>query len=137
MPFWKCYYHLIWATKNRAAWITPKVEKIFFDAIQEKAQSLESPILAINTVADHIHIAANIPPKLAIAEWVKQMKGIATREINSQLPDLATAFGWQGSYGVVTFGSKNLDFVVAYIQCQKEHHSKDTLVQYLEQIDET
>lgn len=137
MPFWRCYYHLIWATKNRAAWITPKVEATLLDVWSDKSQVLESPILAMNTVANHVHIAATIPPKIAIAEWVKQMKGVATRDINAAFPNLETAFSWQGSYGVVTFGSKNLDFVVAYIQRQKEHHSKNTLVHYLEQIDET
>lgn len=136
IPFWRCYYHVIWATKNRAAWITPRIEHAIFDSIQQKAYVLESPILAINTVADHLHVAVCIPPKIAIAEWVKQMKGASTRNVNEQFPDLDNAFGWQASYGVLTFGAKNLDFVMNYITQQKEHHAKNALESYLEQIDE-
>jgi putative transposase len=88
MPFWRCYYHVIWATKKRAEWITPQVEIVILETMREKAVELESTLLAVNTVADHIHIAACIPPKLAIAEWVKRMKGTSTRNVNDQLPDL-------------------------------------------------
>jgi putative transposase len=90
----------------------------------------------VNTVADHIHIAACIPPKLSIAEWVKSLKGASTRAVNDQLPDLEIAFGWQQSYGVLTFGAKNSKFVIEYIEHQKEHHAKGTLEAYLEQIDD-
>jgi putative transposase len=136
MPFWRCYYHLIWATKNRAAWISPQVESAIIAAVREKANTLESPILAANTVADHMHIAVSVPPKLAIAEWVRQIKGAASRSVNEQFPALETAFGWQGSYGVLTFGAKHLEFVVSYVERQKEHHANNTLERYLEQIDD-
>lgn len=136
MRFWRCYYHVIWATKNRAAWITPRIERVIIDTIQQKALALASPILAINTVSDHLHIATCIPPKVAIAEWVKQMKGTSTRTVNEQFPDLESAFSWQTSYGVLTFGVKNLDFVESYITRQKEHHANSTLEMYLEQIED-
>jgi REP element-mobilizing transposase RayT len=136
MPFWRCYYHVIWATKNRAGLITPKVEAVVFAAIRQKADELQSPILAINGVQDHIHIAVSIPPKLSAAEWVKRMKGASTWDVNAQLPDLETAFGWQHSYGVLTFGAKNAQYVVDYVERQKEHHANQTLQSYLEQIDD-
>ncbi len=136
MPFWRCYYHIIWATKKRAAWITPSVEQVIVKIIREKATDLESTILALNMVEDHLHVAVCFPPKLANAEWVKHMKGASTREVNNQLPNLETAFGWQQSYGVLTFGAKNSKFVVDYVERQKEHHAKGTLETYLEQIDD-
>ncbi len=136
MPFWRCYYHVIWATKNRAPLITAQIEQIIYNTLRDKARELESPILSVNSVPDHIHVAASIPPKLAVAQWVKQMKGVSTREVNALFPDLETTFGWQQSYGVLTFGAKNLDFVVAYIERQKEHHATNTLTAYLERIDD-
>ncbi len=135
MPFWRCYYHVIWATKHRAPLISPPIEPIIYRTIQEKAHELDSQLLAINSVEDHIHVAACIPPRRSIAEWVKQVKGASTRVVNTQFPDLETTFGWQQSYGVLTFGSKNLDYVVDYVEHQKEHHAKQTLKPYLERID--
>ena len=39
---------------------------------------------------------------------------------------------WQTGYGVVSFGTKDLEWVVTYIRKQKEHHQKGTAVERLE-----
>lgn len=61
------------------------------------------------------------------------MKGVSSHEVNVMFPHLPSHFHWQSSYGVLTFGAKNLDFVVAYIQNQKTHHAQNQLERYLEQ----
>jgi hypothetical protein len=38
---------------------------------------------------------------------------------------------WQTGYGVVSFGTKDLDWVVKYIRNQKKHHKKGTAVDRL------
>ena len=69
MPFWRCYYHLVWTTKNREPLITPKIEPILFTIISTKCTELDCHLLAVNAVPDHIHAAVNMPPKLSIARW--------------------------------------------------------------------
>jgi len=39
---------------------------------------------------------------------------------------------WQTGYGAVSFGTKDMDWVVNYIRNQKEHHMKVTTVEKLE-----
>jgi len=41
---------------------------------------------------------------------------------------------WQTGYGVVSFGTKDLEWVVNYIRNQKEHHEKRATVERLEKI---
>jgi len=41
---------------------------------------------------------------------------------------------WPTGYGVVSFGTKDLEWVVNYIRNQKEHHKKGTTVKRLENI---
>lgn len=41
---------------------------------------------------------------------------------------------WQTGYGVVSFGTKDLEWVVRYIRNQKDHHKKGTIVELLEKI---
>ena len=41
---------------------------------------------------------------------------------------------WQTGYGVVSFGTRDLEWVVRYIRNQKEHHRKGTTVERLEKI---
>lgn len=136
MPFWKCYYHIIWATKNRQPIITPVIEPILFEAIRQKSDELLCPLLAINGIADHIHIAVSIRPSLSVADWVGQVKGTSSHAINTAFGELETKFRWQEDYGVVTFGAKNLPLVVQYIEHQKEHHQTGNLQPYLETTEE-
>jgi putative transposase len=42
---------------------------------------------------------------------------------------------WQTGYGVVSFGTKDLKWVIEYVRNQKEHHAKGTTVDRLEKID--
>lgn len=49
-------------------------------------------------VEDHIHLVASIPPKLAIADFVKQIKGSSADHLNhSPLSAASLAFGWQAT----------------------------------------
>ena len=135
MPFWKCYYHVVWATYQRTPLITPALEKVILEAVERKSNALECSVLAANTLPDHIHVAVNIPPKVAVADWVRNVKGLAAHEVNIMNPHLPQAFRWQGGYGVLTFGAKNLPLVMNYVQRQKEHHASETLQDYLEQLE--
>ena len=83
---------------------------------------------------DHIHVAVKMPPTIAIANWVKNIKGVSSRELNTILPAYAGRFRWQRGYGVLTFGAKNMDLVVNYIAHQKQHHANDDLYAYLEHV---
>jgi putative transposase len=135
MPFWVCYYHAVWSTKNRAAVITPEMEAIIINAVQRKSAKMECIIQTINTAHDHIHVAVSIPPKVAVSDWIAQVKGLSSHEVNANFPDLERHFSWQGGYGVLTFGAKQLHFITEYIRRQKEHHAAGTIVDYLEKMD--
>jgi putative transposase len=136
MAFWRCYYPVIWATKHREPIITPEIERHILTAIETKSIALECPILAVNGTADHIHVAVCIPPKVAAAEWVRNVKGASAREVNTMFTNLDAHFRWQDSYGILTFGAKHLETVTNYIARQKEHHAANTTIAYLEQIDD-
>jgi REP element-mobilizing transposase RayT len=93
--------------------------------------SFEKPIINIGGVEDHIHLIVSIPPKIAIAEFVKKIKGSSSRLLNNIKND-ALQFSWQEGYGVFSLGSKQLDRAIAYVQHQKEHHAKNTAIAALE-----
>jgi len=116
--------------------ITPALETLIFNAIQRKSNELNSPVLAINGTADHIHVAVSISAAIAAAQWVQWVKGVSAHDVNEQYPDLETRFQWQNSYGILTFGAKNLDDVVDYIKRQKEHHRENTIKPYMERTDD-
>jgi putative transposase len=127
MTFWRCFYHLAWTTLHREPLITPKMETLIFEVVHAKSAEMKYEIFAVNAVADHMHIAVAIPPSVAVAQLARAIKGASSHEINDLFPDAATIFRWQKGYGVLTFGLKHLDFVIAYIEKQKEHHANNQL----------
>lgn len=136
MPFVKCFYHVTWATKHRQPLITRPIESVLISTIRQKSLEMRCPILELNTVEDHVHVAVAIVPNVAASDWIRHVKGLSAYAINAQFTDLVETFKWQEGYGLVTFGEKNLSFVQNYIARQKEHHTKNTTVLKLEQTDE-
>lgn len=131
MPYAKLYYHFIWATKERLPLIEPAFEPDLYRAIAAKVQKMDGFAHAIGGIEDHIHLAVSIPPKLAPAFFIGEVKGNASHFINRVIKaDLA--FYWQDEYGVLTFGEKNLAAVVRYIHNQKKHHADGTIVPAME-----
>jgi putative transposase len=127
---------VIWGTEKREPLITAVVEPIVFEVIRRKSAAFHSPILAINGIEDHIHVAVSIAPSVSVAEWIRSVKGLSAYEVNNQFPDAASRFRWQKSYGVLSYGEKNLPLVIRYIENQKQHHADQTLQPYLERVDE-
>jgi len=74
-----------------------------------------------------------IPPTLLISEWIGKIKGASSHYVNHELLN-RKVLDWQTGYGVVSFGTKDLESVVNYIRNQKEHHRKGTAVEHLEKI---
>jgi len=131
MPFAKLYYHFIWSTKERLPLIDPAFEPDLYRAIAAKVQKFDGFVHAIGGMQDHVHLAVSVPPKLAPASFIGEVKGNASHFIN-HVTRPGVAFYWQDEYGVLTFGEKNLPAVVRYIQNQKKHHSESTLIAAME-----
>lgn len=81
----------------------------------------------IGGIQDHIHLAASFYPPFEIDRWIGEMKGASSHEFDKSLQ-------WQKGYGVVSFGTKDLDWVVAYVLNQKERHKTGRLSKRLERI---
>ncbi len=134
MALWRLYYHLVWGTKNRQPLIDSKREARLYPYIVSKADSLNCIIHAINGTDTHVHVVASIPPKIAIAEFVKLIKGSSSHHLNQNFPD-QPKFIWQEGYGVFSLGGKQLDKAIAYVENQKIHHQHNTTISMLERID--
>jgi len=134
MPYWQLFYHLVWATKDRAPLITNDVEQQVHHLLRQKAIDLEAVVFALNGMPDHIHMVTAIPPKIAVAHFIGQIKAVAATKFNRSAgaePHLV----WQGEYGVFSFDVKRLPNYVNYVERQKEHHRTNTTIAILERFD--
>lgn len=135
MPYWNLHYHFVWGTKNRLPFIEASIEADVYRAIAAKAQDMGGFVHAIGGIEDHVHLAASIPPKLAPAKFIGDVKGNCSHFVNHVIKP-GFEFYWQDEYGVLSFGEKNLPSVVRYIHNQKQHHADGTLVAVMERMDE-
>ena len=136
MAFWRHYYHLVWATKDRLPLIILSIEQDLYGYIIGKATSGKCITLAIGGIENHLHLVVSIPPKIAIADFVGKIKGSSSHHLNHETAHLQTEFGWQRGYGSFTLGQKQLEKAINYVHNQKQHHRDGTLISLLERDDE-
>ena len=135
MPYWQLFYHMVWATKNRLPLMTPEMEVEIHGYLRATAQDLEAVVFAVNGMADHVHMVVAIPPKVAVAQFIGQVKAVASTKHN-QARAAEMPWAWQSEYGVFSFDGKRLPNYIAYVGRQKEHHAKGTTIPILERTRE-
>ncbi|MBI2980866.1 MAG: IS200/IS605 family transposase [Deltaproteobacteria bacterium] len=123
----RLYFHLIWTTKNRELLISTDVEKALYPFLLQKTRELGAQLLALNGTDDHLHFLVKLPPKMAPAKFVKDIKGSSSHFL-SQKSGLNVVFKWQAGYGIFSVGTKEIPFIRAYIQKQKEHHKSGKVI---------
>jgi putative transposase len=134
MALWRLYYHFVWATKEREPLINSDREAELYGYIIGKADALSCIVHAIGGIEDHIHLVVSIPPTLAIADFVKTIKGSSAHHLNHTFSASSNKFGWQEGYGVFSLGSKQLEQAVNYVENQKTHHLNGTAIASLEEV---
>ena len=131
MPFWRLYYHIVWATKGREPWLCGEVERMVHGAIVGKANEMRLKVYATGNADDHIHVLVSIPPALSVAKVVGLLKGASSHYVNAS-GKIPWRFAWQEGYGVVTVGERLLSTAVAYVRSQRQHHAEHTVYEYYE-----
>jgi len=131
MPFWRLFYHMTWGTKGRAPLIEATFEESLHNVIAGKAADLGVLVHAVGGIEDHVHLVASVPPRIALSDFIGQVKGNSSHFVNHEL-GLFHEFGWQAEYGVVSFGGRQLDTVVKYVKNQRQHHAAGTIMTFLE-----
>ena len=129
------HLHVTWHTKRNDAVIDGDIERQLHQYLRGRiAEAQEVSLHAIGGVADHVHLAVSVPPTLHVSEWIGQLKGASARYINHRIAN-RKLLEWQAGYGVVSFGTKDLPWVVDYIRRQKEHHARGATHERLERIE--
>lgn len=119
------------AHENNLPLIKAEIESKLHEFLRKKI--LEMPEVffhAIGGIENHIHIAVSVPPNIQPSEWIGQLKGASAFFINKDSPH--KLLEWQNGYGIVSFGTKDLKWVVNYVLNQKEHHKTGKIFKRLE-----
>jgi putative transposase len=115
------FYHVVFSTKNRAAFIHPEIEERVWAYVGGIAGHHKMTALQIGGIEDHLHALVMAPPTLAPFQIAKFLKGESSKWVHETFADLQN-FGWQDGYGAFTVSKSKLPDVVSYIQKQRVHH---------------
>ncbi len=112
--------------------ILPAIETLLYDYIHQKCRQKKAFIYALGGMPDHVHLVCSIPTSIAVADFVKLIKGGSSYYIGHHARN--DALRWQRGYGYLTFAKHDLASVVSYVKGQKKHHSEGKLWPKLEQL---
>lgn len=127
--------HLTWHTKLSRPLLNPVVEATTFASLREKAASLGDVYLhEIGGTETHVHLALSLEPTVLISDLVGALKGYSSHEVNRRIGIGRNVLEWQTGYGIVSFGTRDLPWVVEYVKNQKEHHAAGKVFERLERM---
>ncbi len=119
----QCYFHLVFAVKNRQALIEKKWKDELEKYITGIIQNHRHKLLAIGTMPDHIHIFIGYNVNQLIPDLVEEIKTSSDSWIKLQRFS-KFKFEWQKGYGAFTHSRSQINQVVKYIENQERHHQK-------------
>ncbi len=118
----KLHVHLVFVTKYRKKVFTDAILKDLEAIFKDVARDFESEIIEMNGESDHIHLLLNYPPKVSISKLVNSLKGVSSRLIRKQHPELAKYYWkgglWSPSYFAGSCGGAPLSIIKQYIEQQ-------------------
>ena len=130
----QCYFHLVFAVKNRDALIKKAWKDELEMYITGIVQNHKHKMLAIGAMPDHIHIFIGYNVNHLIPDLVEEIKTSSNAWIKEKRLS-QFKFEWQKGYGAFTHARSQLDTIVKYVLTQEEHHKKTTFrEEYLEML---
>ena len=112
-------YHIVWATKYRY--------KVLFGDVRLRARDICRQVCGENGVEilhgvlsrDHVHMFVSVPPKLAVADLVRKMKGRSSYKLQREFPELKKRYWgrkfWGRGYFSTTNGAITENAVLQYL----------------------
>ncbi len=131
MSYTNLCYHLILTTKGRRPAITEDVEPFVYEQLRAEAKKLDSKMYLLGGVENHVHSIAGIHPKIAVSDFLRDIKKQTTKAIRKEFPHLSD-FKWSIGFGAFTVNPNDMSDLWSYIENQKEHHANDTLIEQYE-----
>ena len=91
--------------------------------MRDVSTDFEVELVEFNGEDNHVHLLVNFPPKVAISHLVNSLKGVSSRRMRQEFPELGARYWrrsklWSGSYFAGSVGGAPLSIVKQYIEQQ-------------------
>ena len=117
------HVHLVFVTKFRHEVFTDRHLTRMEAIMRDVCADFEAELVEFNGDNNHLHLLVNFPPKVAVARLVNSLKGVSSRRLRQEFPDLARHYYqanklWSGSYFAGSVDGAPRSVVKQYIEQQ-------------------
>lgn len=115
--------HLVFVTKYRHAVFTARHLERLEEIMRAVCADFEYELREFNGETNHVHLLVNFPPKVALSKLVNSLKGVSSRRLRQEFPDLRRHYWranrlWSGSYFAGSVGGAPISVLRQYIEAQ-------------------
>lgn len=86
----------------------------------------EAELVEFDGEEDHVHLLIHYPPKVSLSKLINSLKGVSSRMIKLQHPELNARYYkgalWSPSYFAGSCGGAPIEIIRQYIEQQKTPH---------------
>ncbi|MCW2939184.1 MAG: putative transposase [Actinomycetia bacterium] len=115
--------HLVFVTKYRHEVFTGAHLTRMEAIMREVCADFETELADFNGQDNHVHLLVNFPPKVALSRLVNSLKGVSSRRMRQEFPELARHYYranklWSGSYFAGSVAGPPISVLRQYIEQQ-------------------
>ena len=115
--------HLVFVTKYRHRVFADRHLQRMEEIMRGVCHDFECELVEFNGEDNHVHLLVNFPPKVALSRLVNSLKGVSSRRMRQEFPELVRHYWraqrlWSGSYFAGSVGGAPLSVVKQYIEQQ-------------------
>ena len=134
--FRQILYHIIFCTKNSVKTLPLTVSDELYGYLWGIIKNKKGKLFRINGMEDHIHILADLPPTIALADYVRDIKGSSSHWLKNN-PNFPAFDGWAEGYAALTYTWRDKGMIIDYIKNQRLHHKQtDFMTEYRQLLEE-
>ena len=117
------HVHLIFVTKYRRKVFDGNAIDRLRDHFARVCGDFEATLKEMNGEGDHVHLLVEYPPKVAISSLVRSLKGVSSRMLRQERPDMADHYWkdqlWSPSYFAASCGGDPISIIKQYVEQQQ------------------
>lgn len=112
------HHQFVFAVQNRISLIQPSWKEDLYKYMTGIIQNHDHKVLAINGMADHVHIFIGMRPTQSVMDLMQDIKGSSSKWINENR--LARGkFQWQEGYGAFSYSKSHVPAVINILSTRK------------------
>jgi len=117
------HVHLVFVTKYRRKVFDGEAIERLRRMFARVCGDFEATLVEMDGEDDHVHLLVEYPPKVSVSGLVNSLKGVSSRMLRKERPDIADRYWknmlWTPSYFAASCGGAPMSIVRQYIEQQK------------------